>query len=634
MHRITFTLSILLCNVMVLQGQATTTVNTLADENGSGTDCSLREAITAANSDAPFGGCPGSTQTYRIDFSVNGTINLTEGQIDVVTGNLGNTRLLRIDGGENTVVATPLERIFRVEGDWLVLRNLNLTGGDVSGETGLDAVGGAIYHGSGTLQIVDSRIYSNLAASGGGVYSSGQLTFVYSEVTGNQSLFGGGGIYSSSTAGVYLDLQNSTVSGNVAGNGAGGGLNIQPDPNGTSTAYMSNSTVSGNSSSICGGLITSRQMVIDTSTISGNLLGGGLCNYGYGRWVQIMASTIADNSASFDGGGLSIVGTQGEPSPYISLYNTIVAGNASASVPDIYTSSLGFYQSNGFNLIGDPGAVTTFVDGANNDLVGIASPLLGPLADNGGPTETHALLTGSPAIDSGECVMTNFTEHDQRHFGRTTSGPRAVDGDNNGSIICDRGSFEFDATSLPVELVSFVASSVGSDITLQWKTASERNNAGFEVEELNVNGNFDSVDYIEGAGTTTETRSYELTLQGVSSGKHVFQLKQVDYDGSFSYSNEVEVVVDIPTGFSVSDVFPNPFSATASIHIVGSIEQDISVAVIDLLGRDVETIYEGRIGANERKNLVIKRSGLSAGHYLVRISGLREKVVRLFTVVK
>jgi predicted outer membrane repeat protein len=198
-------------------------------------------------------------------------------------------------------------------------------------------------------------------------------------VSDNTAGFFGGGILAGST----VTLTNSTVSGNAAASGDGGGIYA------SGTVTLTNSTVSGNTAA------------------SGD--GGGIWA---GSGATIRNSTIAFNTANNGGGIYRNNGT-------IDIGNSIVAQNTAGTSPDIGSStpSVG-YTNAGWNLIGDnTGFEATFSDGVNGTIVGV-DPLLAPLANNGGPTQTHALLPGSPAINAGNnaLIPMGVTE-DQRGTG-------------------------------------------------------------------------------------------------------------------------------------------------------------------------------------------------------------------------
>jgi hypothetical protein len=206
---------------------------------------------------------------------------------------------------------------------------------------------------------------------------------------------GGGGIYNTGEA----VLKSSTVSGNHAVTGDGGGLN-------SATATLTNSTISGNFAALTGGGF--RAVVL-----------------------SLNSATVTDNHAH-TGGGIFLVsgGTS-------SVHNSIIAGNfvdLAGTGPDLS----GAFTSAGHNLIGIGAGSIGFVNGVNGDIVGTPDnpidPKLGPLANNGGPTRTHALLPGSPAIDHGDNSDAPTT--DQR------GQARIKDGDGNGSRVIDIGAFE------------------------------------------------------------------------------------------------------------------------------------------------------------------------------------------------
>lgn len=232
---------------------------------------------------------------------------------------------------------------------------------------------------------------------------------------GNSSpdLFGGGILNSGGT----LTLANSTVSGNTAPHGGG----IQNSSG--STLTLVNSTLSGNAATGTntspgeGGGIRdfSGSVTLTNSTVSGNAASNGGGIYTNDGFVTLTNSTVSANVATGSGGG--IVGVDlGE----VTLSNTIVASNSAPNNPN----AGGSFNSQGNNLIGNT-----------------VDPLLGSLQNNGGPTNTHALLQGSPAIDAGNNTVCPAT--DQR--GET----RPKDGDGNNSVICDIGAFEL-VNSAPV----------------------------------------------------------------------------------------------------------------------------------------------------------------------------------------
>ncbi len=199
-------------------------------------------------------------------------------------------------------------------------------------------------------------------------------------------------------------------------------------------------------------------------------------------------------------------------------------------------------------------------------------------------------------------------------------------------IICDDTSnntatYVYNPTaSLPVELVAFGAQQDGGAVRLHWETASETNNAGFEVQQRSgtaTGGNtaWDVRGFVAGAGTTLEAQDYSYLLEGVAPGRHTFRLKQVDFDGAFTYSPEIEVAVEVPGTHALSPVYPNPFNPEAGFTLALAQAQTVRVAVYDALGREVRLLHEGAMEADYAYRFRLAGSGLPSGLYLVRAIG-------------
>jgi hypothetical protein len=255
--------------------------------------------------------------------------------------------------------------------------------------------GGGIYNdglsaGNAALTVNNSTLSSNSAPSGAGIYNvafpgppsdagSVTVTITNSTLSSNSAATSGGGIYNSSESisPVTVTISNSTLSGNSATTSGGGIYNAAADHvaigPGSATLTISNSTLSGNSASTSGGGIYN----VDIQ--------------GSNARLTITNSTLSGNSASTSGGG--IYNTENFGNATVTIGETIL--NAGASGANIF-ADLGTVTSLGYNLSSDD--ATDFLN-ATGDQNG-TDPLLGPLQNNGGPTFTHALLTGSLAIDA------------------------------------------------------------------------------------------------------------------------------------------------------------------------------------------------------------------------------------------
>lgn len=143
---------------------------------------------------------------------------------------------------------------------------------------------------------------------------------------------------------------------------------------------------------------------------------------------------------------------------------------------------------------------------------------------------------------------------------------------------------------IPVELTSFTASVVGSDVKLLWETASELNNSGFSIERKYSNTEFMEVGFVPGFGTTSEPKSYSFTDNNLRSGIYSYRLKQIDFDGTFTYSDEVNVEVIAPASFSLDQNYPNPFNPSTRISFSLAVDSKVSLKIFDILGQEVTSL--------------------------------------------
>lgn len=365
---------------------STITVTSAADPSGTHSGVTLRDAIAQANASS-------GADTIVFAPSLDGTsIKLTQGELSIT-----DALTIRGNGAQNTIVdAQGRSRIFNVTATGstalnLTLDSVTITGGKTTAN--MQSGGGISFASSGTLSVVNSAISGNsttgTGAMGGGIYSTtGSITLTGSTLSGNKttgSISAGGGVYSVSGA---ITIRDSTVTGN--------------------------------------------------STTGEQAFGGGIAAT-FGN-VTIESSTIARNSTTgsySSGGGLYVRSSAVTLTNSILALNTIVTGG----YPDVFINpTFGATFSANHSLIGNRQGITLAAapvgsPDANGNLIGSTTspidPKLGPLADNGGPTATLALLSGSPALDAGGKTKLAI---DQRGFTRVVG--KAV----------DMGAFESGAT--------------------------------------------------------------------------------------------------------------------------------------------------------------------------------------------
>jgi sugar lactone lactonase YvrE len=191
----------------------------------------------------------------------------------------------------------------------------------------------------------------------------------------------------------------------------------------------------------------------------------------------------------------------------------------------------------------------------------------------------------------------------------------------------------FEVLVIPVELVSFTATAISNKVELRWSTATEKNNAGFAVEK-NANGVWGQIGYVEGHGTSTETNNYFYT-ENTSAGKYQYRLKQIDFDGSFEYSNAVEVTVGLTVeDYQLSQNYPNPFNPSTTIKFAVTNTEYVTVKVHNMIGQEVATLFDGIANADEIYSLSFDAKELSSGVYLYTLSSASKNEVKKMSLMK
>ncbi|MCH7964257.1 MAG: VCBS repeat-containing protein [Bacteroidetes bacterium] len=169
------------------------------------------------------------------------------------------------------------------------------------------------------------------------------------------------------------------------------------------------------------------------------------------------------------------------------------------------------------------------------------------------------------------------------------------------------------SSPIPVELIGFAATSSGNIVELEWQTATETNNYGFEIERTSPllpphkqgdtegSGDWEMIGFIPGHGTTTEPYKYSFKDEVISQGSFQYRLKQIDYNGSFTYSDEVNIDMTLPLEFKLFQNFPNPFNPGTVISWQLALPNFVTLKIYDVLGSKVATLINTELQAGNYK---------------------------------
>ena len=477
--RVGLILALLVCAMGVVGVSpvyAATLTVTNANDDGAG---SMRQAIAGAGD--------GDTITFNADYAIHALSTLT---ID---------KSLTIDGSGHTVTISGdnARRVFTIQSTGVVtLKHLSIINGLAS-----DNNGGGI-NNAGWLALEDCTMTGNTARFGGAIYNTGTLSVKDSTLPGNTTSAGGVGGAIFNNSGGTVTIENSSLTGNTADDGGAVYNNLS-----SSHMTITGSTVSGNAAvgtyAAGGGLTNTGQLTITASTVASNTTtyqGGGVANMAgtlnienstvtgnsansqgggvfnsTGITANIKNSTVTDNRATSRGGGVDNHGT-------MNLVNTIVANSTAGGDcrnSTTVTADHTLIESSGTNAC-------DLTNGVNGNIIGI-DPLLGPLGNYGGSTQTHSLQPGSQALDAGSsCLAT-----DQRGMAR----PQPVGG------ACDIGAFEANGD----RTVSFNANGGTGSMANQVSsipialTANAFTRSGYSFSGWNTAANGSGTAYSDGA---------------------------------------------------------------------------------------------------------------------------------------
>ncbi|WP_337872838.1 T9SS type A sorting domain-containing protein [Ignavibacterium sp.] len=196
------------------------------------------------------------------------------------------------------------------------------------------------------------------------------------------------------------------------------------------------------------------------------------------------------------------------------------------------------------------------------------------------------------------------------------------------------GMVSTDYSYVPVELTSFVAKVTASgQVELNWSTATELNNHGFQIERKSIDGDYLAIGYVQGNGTTTERKEYSFTDRTVEPGKFVYRLKQIDFNGQYEFSPEIEVDVHPPLQFTIEQNYPNPFNPSTKIKFGLAENSNVKVAVYNILGELVATLVNTQLAAGFYE-VEFDAASLPSGMYVYSLETPTYKEVKKMMLMK
>ena len=269
------------------------------------------------------------------------------------------------------------------------------------------------------------------------------------------------------------------------------------------------------------------------------------------------------------------------------------------------------------------------LDGANGDTIVLSN-------DSGTPLQTVSFQ--ADASGNAQAPQSTLEQSVTQQGGVSTAR------DESGAFVlhtaiaanpvdASPGEVNVSGAPLPVELAGFDAQVNENDVVLNWTTLSETNNSGFEVQQR-VEGSFERIGFKEGQGTTDVETSYSFVISDLEPGTYVFRLKQIDLDGSPSLSEPIEAEVSLTEAFTWTRMAPNPIRNRGRISLQVQTTQDVTVALYDVLGRQVKVLHEGRLEAGNSHSLSVDNQDLSSGMYFLRVKGEQFSDTQRISVVR
>ncbi|MBX7044273.1 MAG: T9SS type A sorting domain-containing protein [Ignavibacteria bacterium] len=266
------------------------------------------------------------------------------------------------------------------------------------------------------------------------------------------------------------------------------------------------------------------------------------------------------------------------------------------------------------------------------------------LINRSGASPSNAVIGLSWGANSGVTNPANLRVARWNDFQWEDKGNSNYSGDATGGIVYSNMITQFspfviastDGQQLPVELASFSASVNGNNVNLKWKTETEQNNSGFEIERKSTQDtNWSKVNFIAGTGSSSSPKQYEYEDRNLTAGTFNYRLKQIDYNGNYHYYNlQSNVTVGIPAKFELSQNYPNPFNPTTKINFSLPVDANVTIKVYDMTGKEMAVLINNEAKKAGYFTVDFNAAGLSSGTYFYRITAKDFTQTKKMTLIK
>jgi len=483
-----------------------------------------------------------------------------------------------------------------------------------------DSTGGGIFcHDNSNGQILNNVLKHNEANYGGGIhcYQHSNPLITDNTIDSNKAFLSGGGIRCKSYS--SPQILDNTITYNVAEDSLGGGISCVE----YSSPEIRYNTVRHNEAQLAGGGIVCynnsspaiKYNSIDSNNVMSGYGGGIFC--GENSSPDIVDNGFNSNSCSLLGGdifawwGCTVIIDSNEIHGSQSLSSLFLVGTSSI----VRYNSITNHAGCGVRLWAD------FSNIHNNEIAGNDTGVVCVVGSN--PTINYNNMCGNNhygVYNHDPSVTVNALYN---WWGDPT-GPYHPVLNPGGQCNPVSDYVLFDPWIIPVELTSFTAVGIAGEVILNWTTATEVNNLGFEIERRIINneaqGDWTLIGFSEGHGTTTESKEYSYTdnINGINATSFAYRLKQIDYNGNYEYSDEVFIDNLAPVDFVLEQNYPNPFNPSTTISYSVPVKTYINLTVFNSLSKEVMTLVNEE-QAPGTYQVVFNAINLASGVYFYQL---------------